>query len=58
MRLENLDKIKDVEYRELIEQYLEKILDVFNERVVGILLFGSVARGTAKPLSSQKAMLI
>ncbi|NHV05902.1 MAG: nucleotidyltransferase domain-containing protein [Thaumarchaeota archaeon] len=55
MRLENLDKIKDVEYRELIEQYLEKILDVFNERVVGILLFGSVARGTAKPLSSAES---
>ncbi|MGC9085980.1 MAG: nucleotidyltransferase domain-containing protein [Thermoproteota archaeon] len=55
MHLENLDKIKDTEYRELIEQYLEKILDVFMERMVGALLFGSVARGVAKPLSSAES---
>ncbi|MGB9727227.1 MAG: nucleotidyltransferase domain-containing protein [Nitrososphaeria archaeon] len=52
MRLENLDKIKDREYQEIVEQYVDKILNVFREKVAGILLFGSVAKGAAKPLTT------
>lgn len=52
MRLENLDKIIDRGYRELIEQYVTKISTVFREKVAGILLFGSVAKGVAKPSTS------
>jgi len=55
MHLENLGKIKDAEYQELIEQYVGKILDVFREKVIGVLLFGSVARGVTKPLSSAES---
>lgn len=55
MHLENLGKIKDSEYQELIEQYIGKIQDVFGEKVIGVLLFGSVARGVAKPLSSAES---
>lgn len=51
MRLENLDTIKDPGYRELIEQYVEEVSSFFKEEIVGILLFGSVAKGKAKPFS-------
>ncbi len=55
MRLENLDKIRDPDYRELVEQYVEKISNFFKEKIVGILLFGSVAKGKAKPVSSAES---
>ncbi|NHV99431.1 MAG: nucleotidyltransferase domain-containing protein [Thaumarchaeota archaeon] len=55
MHLENLDKIRDSEYRELVEQYIEKISKLFKEKIVGILLFGSVAKGKAKPFSSAES---
>lgn len=52
MFLENLDKIKDREYREIVANYITKIISIFKEKVTGILLFGSVARGMAKPFTS------
>lgn len=55
MHLENLDKIRDPEYRELVEQYVERISNFFKERIVGTLLFGSVAKGKAKPVSSAES---
>ncbi|MCX8189275.1 MAG: nucleotidyltransferase domain-containing protein [Nitrososphaeria archaeon] len=51
MQLKNLKKISDKKYCELIRQYVEKINDIFKENLLGVLLFGSVARGKAKPLS-------
>ncbi|MEM1985834.1 MAG: nucleotidyltransferase domain-containing protein [Nitrososphaeria archaeon] len=51
MQLKNLEKISDKKYCELIKQYVEKIEDIFKENLLGVLLFGSVAKGKAKPFS-------
>lgn len=50
MLLKNLEKIKQNEYTPVIEEYLGKLHHYFGERIMGVLLFGSVARGEAKPL--------
>lgn len=55
MRLENLDKIGDPEYQELIKLYVKKTSSFFKGGITGILLFGSVAKGKAKPLSSAES---
>lgn len=50
MLLKNLEKIKQNEYTPVIMEYLSKLYRHFGEGIVGVLLFGSVARGEAKPL--------
>ncbi len=50
MRLKNLEKVRDKKYCELIREYVEKINYIFKENLVGVLLFGSVAKGKAKPI--------
>ena len=55
MLLKNLEKIKQNEYNPVIEEYLGKLHQHFGERIVGVLLFGSVARGEAKPLKKYKS---
>ncbi|MEW6040107.1 MAG: nucleotidyltransferase domain-containing protein [Elusimicrobiota bacterium] len=46
-RLENLNKIVSP-YRERIQEYTEILEEHFKENLVGILIFGSVARGEAR----------
>lgn len=55
MRLEKLNEIKDSEYRRVLKQYLEKVLKVFKDKAIGVILFGSVAKGNAKPFSSAES---
>lgn len=55
MRLEKLSEIKDSDYRRILKQYLEKVLKVFKSRIIGVILFGSVAKGNAKPFSSAES---
>jgi len=53
--LKNLEKIKQREYTPVIEEYLDKLHSNFGEKIVGVLLFGSVARGEAKPLKKYES---
>nr|MDO8082523.1 nucleotidyltransferase domain-containing protein [Candidatus Freyarchaeota archaeon] len=55
MLLKNLEKIKQREYTPVIEEYLDKLHSNFGEKIVGVLLFGSVARGEAKPLKKYES---
>jgi predicted nucleotidyltransferase len=52
--LKNL-KIRQREYIPVIEEYLDKLHRNFGEKIVGVLLFGSVARGDAKPLKKYES---
>jgi predicted nucleotidyltransferase len=53
--LKNLEEIKGREYIPVIEEYLDKLRRNFGEKIVGVLLFGSVARGEAKPLKGYES---
>ncbi|MFB0561398.1 MAG: hypothetical protein ACETWM_09325 [Candidatus Lokiarchaeia archaeon] len=55
MLLKNLEKIKQKEYIPVIEEYLDKLHHHFDERIIGVLLFGSVAGGEAKPLKKYES---
>ncbi len=55
MLLKNLEEIKQKEYIPVIEEYLDKLHHHFDERITGVLLFGSVARGEAKPLKKYES---
>lgn len=46
------------EYQPLMEEFLRLLLAEFGDRVVSVLLFGSVARGTAKPDSDIDVCLV
>jgi predicted nucleotidyltransferase len=46
------------EYEPLIEEFVRLLLAEFGDRVVSVLLFGSVARGTARPDSDVDVCLV
>lgn len=46
--LQNLDKIKPEDYIPPIKKYFERIYSHFIDSFLGMLLYGSVARGTAE----------
>lgn len=53
--LENLDKIVQREYVKVISMYFNKLLKIFKDDLKGIQLFGSVAKGVAKPLHTAES---
>jgi predicted nucleotidyltransferase len=40
-------KIRD-KYRKAVDEFVERVLDKYSDRIDSIILFGSVARGEAK----------
>jgi len=50
--LNNVDAIRQLEYRELLIEYSSKLLHLLGGPLRGILVFGSVAKGAAKPLET------
>ncbi|MEW6556620.1 MAG: nucleotidyltransferase domain-containing protein [Elusimicrobiota bacterium] len=52
IELQNLDKIKQQDYIPPIKKYFERVYSYFTDNFLGLLLYGSVGRGTAKPFSS------
>lgn len=47
-----------LEYKELLDDFVNLVQHTFGEQVVSIILYGSVARGTAKPNSDVDLLLI
>ena len=50
-------KILD-KYRKAVDEFVEKVLDKYSDRIDSIILFGSVARGEAKEESDIDILVI
>lgn len=50
-------KILD-KYRKAVDEFVERVLDKYSDRIDSIILFGSVARGEAKEESDIDILVI
>ena len=53
-----LENITDANRRELLDALLKLLKEVFDESLVSVVIFGSVARGTAKPSSDTDVLIV
>lgn len=54
----DLSRIKQVEYRPLLQKTLAELLRMFHMRLVSVVLYGSMARGTAGPNSDIDLLIV
>jgi len=54
----NLSIITDPDRRELIKEILKLLNEFFGEKLISVVVFGSVARGDAKPTSDTDILVV